>query len=56
MLSEWLSDKPQNFESDWITVICPIGRRSLVVANRVFLLIAEVDHILTSSWHFIDMV
>lgn len=34
MLSEWLVDKPADFEKDWLAVIVPVGRRSLVVAAR----------------------
>lgn len=54
MLSEWLSDKPLNFESEWITVICPIGRRSLVIANRV-LQRTRVDHIYTPNYCLLTM-
>lgn len=34
MLSEWLVDKPLDFESDWLAVMAPIGRRSLIVSAR----------------------
>lgn len=34
MLSEWLVDKPEDFESNWLAVVVPIGRRSLIVAAR----------------------
>lgn len=34
MLSEWLVDRPEDFERDWLMLVCPIGRRSLVVASR----------------------
>ena len=34
MLSEWLVDKPEDFESNWLAVVVPIGRRCLVVAAQ----------------------
>lgn len=34
MLSEWLVDKPADFEKDWLAVVVPVGRRSLIVAAR----------------------
>lgn len=34
MLSEWLVDVPPDFSENWTMCICPIGKRSLVVANR----------------------
>lgn len=34
MLSEWLVERPEDFEQDWLMVVCPIGRRSLIVAAR----------------------
>lgn len=34
MLSEWMVDIPKDFEQDWIMLICPIGRRSLVIAAK----------------------
>ena len=34
MLSEWLVDVPADFEENWLAVIVPVGRRSLVVAAR----------------------
>ena len=34
MQSEWLVDEPADFESNWHMVVCPIGRRSLVIASR----------------------
>jgi snurportin-1 len=34
MLSEWLVDKPEDFESNWLAVVVPIGRRCLIVAAR----------------------
>ena len=34
MLSEWLLGVPQAFEQEWLMVVCPVGRRSLVVATR----------------------
>lgn len=34
MLSEWLVDKPEDFESHWLAVVVPVGRRCLIVAAR----------------------
>lgn len=35
MYSEWLVEKPVDFEQEWLAVICPWGKRNLVVASRV---------------------
>ena len=34
MLSEWLVGVPEDFFHSWLFVVCPIGRRCLVVAAR----------------------
>lgn len=34
MLSEWLVDRPMDFESDWILKATPVGRRCLVFARK----------------------
>ncbi|XP_022334517.2 uncharacterized protein LOC111131337 [Crassostrea virginica] len=34
MYSEWLVEKPSDFEQEWLTVICPWGKRNLVVSSR----------------------
>ncbi|GFR96324.1 snurportin-1-like [Elysia marginata] len=34
MLSEWLVEVPNDFASEWITVLCPVAKRCLVVASR----------------------
>lgn len=34
MYSEWLVEIPDDFEQEWLTVICPVGKRCLVVASR----------------------
>ncbi|XP_067292784.1 snurportin-1 isoform X1 [Pseudorasbora parva] len=34
MLSEWLVDIPADLSSDWLMVVCPVGKRSLVVASK----------------------
>lgn len=36
MLSEWMLEVPQDFAEKWIMVPCPVGKRSLVVAYKVF--------------------
>lgn len=35
MLSEWLIDVPSDLGQEWIVVVCPVGKRALVVASRV---------------------
>lgn len=35
MLSEWLVDVPVDLEEEWVVVVCPVGKRALVVASRV---------------------
>lgn len=34
MLSEWLVDIPEDFEINWKFVVCPIGKRCLVISSR----------------------
>lgn len=34
MLSEWMVEKPVDFESEWLMKVCPIGKRNLVIASR----------------------
>ena len=33
MLSEWLVDVPEDFEENWKFVVCPIGKRCLVISS-----------------------
>lgn len=35
MLSEWLVEIPSDLASQWLLVLCPVGKRCLVVASRV---------------------
>jgi hypothetical protein len=35
MLSEWLIDVPSDLGQEWIVVVCPVGKRALIVASRV---------------------
>ncbi len=35
MLSEWLLEKPADFEEMWLGVVCPVGKRVIVLASRV---------------------
>ncbi|XP_026580827.1 snurportin-1-like, partial [Pseudonaja textilis] len=35
MLSEWLIDVPPDLDQEWLFVVCPTGKRALVVASRV---------------------
>jgi len=34
MQSEWLVEVPDDFDSEWMAVLCPVARRCLVVASR----------------------
>ncbi|XP_061629405.1 snurportin-1 [Phyllopteryx taeniolatus] len=34
MLSEWLVDVPAELDSDWLMVVCPVGKRSLIIASK----------------------
>ncbi|KAJ0069767.1 hypothetical protein NL108_013292 [Boleophthalmus pectinirostris] len=34
MLSEWLVDVPSDLACDWLLVVCPVGKRSLIVASK----------------------
>ncbi|CAG5134387.1 unnamed protein product [Candidula unifasciata] len=34
MMSEWLVEVPSNLETEWITVLCPVAKRCLVVTSR----------------------
>ncbi|MEQ2266665.1 hypothetical protein XENORESO_014638 [Xenotaenia resolanae] len=38
MLSEWLVDVPPDLDTDWLMVVCPVGKRSLIVASKVGML------------------
>ena len=33
-MSEWLVDKPEDFDTKWYMTICPIGKRSLVISSK----------------------
>lgn len=34
MLSEWLLDRPMDFETDWLLKAVPVGKRCLVISNK----------------------
>lgn len=34
MLSEWMVDVPEDLTTEWIMVVCPVGKRSMVIAAR----------------------
>ncbi|XP_063674237.1 snurportin-1-like [Bolinopsis microptera] len=34
MLSEWLQDKPDDFEENWLCKFAPVGHRTLIVAHK----------------------
>lgn len=35
MLSEWFVEVPSDLASEWLLVLCPMGKRSFVLASRV---------------------
>lgn len=35
MLSEWLVDVPDDLVQEWFMVVCPMGKRNLVIAGNV---------------------
>jgi len=35
MLSEWLVDVPDDLDQEWFMVVCPMGKRNLVIAANV---------------------
>lgn len=35
MLSEWLVDVPDDLVQEWFMVVCPLGKRNLVIAGNV---------------------
>lgn len=42
MMSEWLLEKPEDFEDMWLGVLCPAGKRVIVLASRVSLFSAVI--------------
>ena len=34
MLSEWMIDVPSDFEDSWLMVVCPVGKRCLVISSK----------------------
>ncbi|XP_072838285.2 snurportin-1 [Pogona vitticeps] len=34
MLSEWLIEVPQDLGQEWLLVVCPVGKRALIVASK----------------------
>ena len=34
MLSEWLVDVPVDFHQNWLMLVCPVGKRCLVIASK----------------------
>lgn len=35
MLSEWLVEIPEDLAQEWLLVLCPVGRRNLLIAANV---------------------
>ena len=52
MLSEWVIDPPEDLENKWVMVVCPEGKRLLVVAHKVnFLFLLSFHSMLKSPCH-----
>jgi snurportin-1 len=34
MLSEWMIEVPDNFDDDWLMIVCPVGKRCAVVSSQ----------------------
>ncbi|XP_072881033.1 snurportin-1 [Hemitrygon akajei] len=34
MLSEWLVDVPADLAEEWLLVVCPVGKRTLIIASK----------------------
>lgn len=34
-MSEWFNEIPKDLENNWLTKLCPVGSRNLVIAQRV---------------------
>lgn len=47
MLSEWLVDVPSDLGSEWLMVVCPVGKRSLIVASKVGIKVTTTH---TETW------
>lgn len=37
MLSEWMIERPEDFEDNWLALACPKGIRVLLVATKVYI-------------------
>ncbi len=35
MESEWLTELPNDLSANWLCVVCPVGKRTLVVSSMV---------------------
>lgn len=52
MLSEWLVDVPSELDTDWLMVVCPVGKRSLIVASKVRTCHCSFTHSLAAVHEF----
>ena len=43
MLSEWLVDVPDDLQHEWLMVLCPFGKRNLVIASNVSIKLINVE-------------
>lgn len=49
MLSEWLVDIPDDLTDEWLMLICPVGKRNLVIASNVSVDIFSIKKCKTSE-------
>lgn len=52
MLSEWLVEVPTELDTDWLMVVCPVGKRSLIVASKVKLFINAFQYFFSRFFTF----
>lgn len=52
MFSEWLEEEPDDFDKDWIMVVCPVGKRCLLVAMNVSIIKQKWIYYLTLCLDF----
>lgn len=50
MLSEWLIDVPPDLDQEWLFVVCPTGKRALVVASRVRKQVESQHNVVVEGW------
>lgn len=51
MYSEWFENTPEDFELAWRVILCPIGKRSLVIAHNGVTRVYSRSGILVNTFH-----